>query len=209
MYNCNQVKGATMIGNIFGRLTVLSESGRSNDKQKVYLCQCECGNKTTVISGNLKKGNSQSCGCSRRKTCSARMKLYNFKHGQSNTKLWRTWKGMLERTTIVTSTHFNRYGGRGITVCDEWKDFQRFAKDVGEPPSHSHSLDRIDNSRGYFPGNVRWATAKEQAHNRSTNVWVWTDGQKMISSEAAKKMGVSKSTITRWIKSKRLKKVEQ
>jgi hypothetical protein len=198
-----------MIGQVFGKLTVLLEVGRSNDKQRTYLCQCECGNKTTVISGNLKKGNSKSCGCGRKKVCADRMRLFNFQHGQTNTKLWRTWKGVLERTTVVTSTHFKRYGGRGITVCDEWKDFKIFAKDVGEPTNDSYSLDRIDNSQGYFPGNVRWATAKEQAWNRSTNVWVWNDGEKMIASEVAKKMGVSKSTIARWIKSGRLKKIEQ
>lgn len=197
-----------MIGRIFGKLTVLSEAGRSNDKQKVYLCECECGTKTKVISGNLKKGNSQSCGCARRKTCAARMTLLNFKHGQTDTKLWRTWKGVLERTTRVTSAHFHRYGGKGITVCDQWKSFEIFAKDVGQPPSDLHSLDRIDNSLGYFPGNVRWATPKEQAQNRSTNVWVFIDGQKMIASDAAKKIGVSKSSISRWIESGRLQKIE-
>ena len=198
-----------MIGKIFGKLTVLFEVGRSNDGQRTYLCQCECGNKTIVISGNLKKGNSRSCGCARKKTCADRMRLLNFKHGQTNTKLWRTWMGVLERTTVVTSANFKRYGGRGITVCDDWKDFEIFAKDVGEPTSDSCSLDRIDNSRGYFPGNVRWATAKEQASNRSTNVWVWKDGEKMIASEVAKKVGVSKSTIARWIKSGKLQKIEQ
>jgi hypothetical protein len=201
--------GVIMIGKIFGKLTVLFEVGRSNDGQRTYLCQCECGNKTTVISGNLKKGNSRSCGCARKKVCADRMRLLNFKHGQTNTKLWRTWMGVLERTTVVTSPKFKRYGGRGITVCDDWKDFEIFAKDVGEPTSDSCSLDRIDNSRGYFPGNVRWATAKEQASNRSTNVWVWKDGEKMIASEVAKKVGVSKSTIARWIKSGKLQKIEQ
>ena len=197
-----------MIGNIFGKLTVIDEAGRSSDKQKIYLCQCECGNKTTVISGNLKKGNSKSCGCARRRVSADRMRSLNLKHGQTDTKLWRTWKGVLERTTLVTSAHFHRYGGKGITVCDQWKSFETFAKDVGEPPSHLHSLDRIDNSLGYFPGNVRWATPKEQAQNRSTNIWVFVDGQKMIASDAAKKIGVSKSTISRWTESGRLKKIE-
>jgi hypothetical protein len=201
--------GAIMIGKVFGKLTVLLEVGRSNDKQRTYLCQCECGTQTTVISGNLKKGNSRSCGCARRKTCADRMRWINLKHGQTETKLWRTWKGVLDRTTRVTNSNFKRYGGRNITVCDEWKNFEVFAKDVGQPTSDSHSLDRIDNSLGYFPGNVRWATSKEQAHNRSNNVWVWSDGQKMIASEAAKKIGVSKSTIARWIQSGRLQKVEQ
>lgn len=198
-----------MIGKVFGKLTVLLEAGRSNDRQRTYVCQCECGTRATVISGNLKKGNTRSCGCDRKKACADRMRSLNFKHGQTQTKLWRTWRGVLDRTTVVTSAHFKRYGGRGITVCDEWRHFEVFAKDVGDPTTDSHSLDRIDNSRGYFPGNVRWATAKEQAHNRSNNVWVWNDGQKMIASEVAKKVGVSKSTIARWIQSGRLHKVEQ
>jgi len=137
------------------------------------------------------------------------MSKLNFRHGESDTKLWRTWRGILERTTIETSNHYGRYGAKGIGVCQEWMVYENFAKQVGHPPSDKHSIDRIDNNKGYFPGNVRWATAKEQAHNRSTNIRVCVDGQIMVCSEAAKKLNVSKSTVSRWVKIGKLKKIEQ
>lgn len=197
-----------MIGNVYGELTVLERSGTSKDKQKIYLCRCSCGKETRVLSGNLKKGNSKSCGCLRRKNCSSRMKVLNFRHGETETKLWRTWRGIVERTTLPTSTHFHRYGGRGITVCNEWLTYENFAADVGQPPSEKHSIDRIDNNKGYFPGNVRWATAREQAQNRSTNIWVLYQGKKMIASDVAKAMNVSKSTISRWLALGKIEKIE-
>ena len=198
-----------MIGYVFGKLTVLSECGRSKDKQKMYLCRCTCGNEVKVISGNLKKGNSTSCGCSRLKSCAIRMSKLNFRHGESNTKLWKTWKGIIERTTLKTHTHYSRYGGRGITVCEEWLTYENFAKDVGQPPSERHSIDRIDNDKGYFPGNVRWATMKEQSANRSTNIRVAIADQIVILSDAARMLNISKSTASRWLKIGKLKKIEQ
>lgn len=198
-----------MIGLVFGKLTVLSESGRSKDKQKMYLCRCECGKEKIVIAGNLRKGNSTSCGCARKNKCSARMSFLNFRHGESKTKLWKTWKGVVERTTIKNSSHYNRYGGKGIGIYSDWMVYENFARDVGFPPSDLHSIDRIDNSKGYFPGNVRWATMKEQASNRSTNVFVLVDEEKMILSDAAKKLKISKSSASRWVRSGRLKKIEQ
>lgn len=193
-----------MIGSIFGKLTVLSEAGRSKEKQKIYLCQCECGNKTKVLSGNLRRGNSTSCGCSRKKTCSIRMSKLNFRHGETNSRLWKTWRGIIERTTVPTSSHYHRYGAKGIGIYESWLIYENFASYIGQPPSELHTIDRIDNSIGYFPGNVRWATMKEQAANRSTNVWVLINGQKYILSDAAKELKISKSTASRWFKQGRL-----
>ena len=166
-------------------------------------------NEVVVLSNNLKKGNSKSCGCARRETCSKRMSKLNFKHGQTDTKLWRTWKGILERTTCPTSSHYLRYGGNGIGIYDDWKIYENFAKYIGQPPNQNCSIDRIDNKNGYFPGNIRWATAKEQAHNRSTNIRVSIDGQIMILSDAAKKLNISKSTASRWYAKGKLKQIEQ
>jgi hypothetical protein len=197
-----------MIGEVFGFLTVLGEDGRSKDKQKKYKCVCVCGTQTTVISGNLKKGNSTSCGCKRISSCSARMKTLNLRHGQAKTKLWKTWKGIIERTTKPYHQNYKNYGGAGIFVCEEWLVYENFANYIGIPPSDSHSIDRINNSKGYEPGNIRWATAKDQAHNRKTNVWVIVGEEKMLATDAAKKLTVSKSTIGRWIQSGKLKKHE-
>lgn len=198
-----------MIGSIFGKLTVLSDVGRSKDKQKIYLCRCECGNETKVLSGNLRRGNSTSCGCSRTKTCSERMSKLNYCHGETNTKLWKTWKGIVERTTVSTSAHYKRYGAKGIKIYEDWLVYKNFADYIGQPPSNLHSIDRIDNLKGYFPGNVRWATMKEQGANRSTNIKVIVKGQIMILSDAAKTLGIAKSTASRWVQSGKIKKFEQ
>jgi len=196
-----------MIGETFGDLTVLFENGRSKDGQKKYSCKCVCGTEKTFISGNLKKGNSTNCGCKRRAKCAIRMKTLNVKHGKTNTKIWKTWKGIVERTTKKYSPHFIRYGGNGIGIHKEWLNFEAFAKYIGEPPSNKHSIDRLDNKKGYIPGNVRWATMKEQAHNRNTNVWVLLNQNVTLLSEAAKILGISKSSASRWVKKGKLTKV--
>lgn len=197
-----------MIGQRFGKLTVLELTNEIKCSQKTYLCLCDCGNKKIVIKGNLKKGNSTSCGCSRAKTCSARMALLNLRHGETDTKLWRSWKGIVERTTSVKSSHYPRYGAVGIGIFKDWLKYENFANYIGQPPSEKHSVDRIDNSKGYEPNNVRWATAKEQAHNRKTNIFVDVDGNKMILSDAAKLLKISRSTASRWYKTGKIKKYE-
>lgn len=197
-----------MIGTRFGMLVVTGLIGIRGG-QRAFRCRCDCGKETIVLSGNLKKGNSKSCGCVRRKKSQERMKKLNLRHGETDTKLWRTWKSILDRTENKSHPSYHRYGGIGIVICDEWRAYEDFAKHVGQPPSDFHSIDRIDNSKGYEPGNVRWATAKEQAANRSTNIRVIVDGEVMILSEAAKMLGISKSTATRWVKSGKIVKHEQ
>jgi len=196
-----------MIGKVFGDLTVLFEEGRSNDGQKKYRCRCVCGTEKAFISGNLKKGNSTNCGCKRRAKCAVRMKLLNLTHGKTNQKVHRTWKGIVERTTKPYSPHYQRYGANGIGIHKDWLSFDKFFKYMGNPPTEKHSIDRIDNTKGYEPGNVRWATAKEQAANRCTNIFVIVEGKKMILSEAAKQIGISKSTASRWLQNGKLQKV--
>jgi hypothetical protein len=133
------------------------------------------------------------------------MSKLNFRHGETDTKLWKTWKGIVSRTTCKTSTHYSRYGGAGIGIDKDWLVYEVFAEYIGQPPSDQHTIDRIDNSRGYEPGNVRWATPKEQAANRKTNVRVWVNDSHMILSDAAKYLNISKSTATRWYKQGKLK----
>ena len=197
-----------MIGNKYGKLLVIEYAGVKKT-QKSYICKCDCGNEVVVLSNNLKKGNSKSCGCSRVETCRKRMLKLNFRHGETNTKLWKTWKGILGRTTCQTNSHYARYGGRGIGICEAWKIYENFAKYIGPPPTNNHSIDRINNNKGYEPGNIRWASAKEQAANRSTNIKVLINGQIMILSDAAKKLSISKSTASRWAISGKLQLIEQ
>jgi len=138
----------------FGKLTTIRQVHSSANGHTRWLCLCECGNMKEVLSTHLKRGNIKSCGCLR------------VKHGQTHSLTYQSWKAMLQRCGSVTDRNYPNYGGRGITVCPEWKSFINFYRDMGDRPSKEITLDRINVNGNYEPGNVRWATAKEQANNR-------------------------------------------
>lgn len=142
-------------GERFGRLVVLGRAGTSPDKQKTWLCQCDCGNTSIVRGGHLRTGSTSSCGC------------LVTKHGMYRSREYATWRSMVQRCTNPKDTNYPHYGARGISVCNRWREsFEAFLADVGARPA-GMSLDRFPDMNGnYEPGNVRWATAAEQAHNR-------------------------------------------
>jgi len=114
---------------------------------------------------------------------------------------YRVWQGMLTRCRNPRRQNYPHYGGRGITVCAEWStSYAAFLQDVGRRPTAHHSLDRIDNTRGYEPGNVRWATAKEQAHNTRRNRQLTARGVTLPLCDWARRLGVDRMTITRRLK---------
>jgi hypothetical protein len=126
------------------------------------VCRCECGKAFVTQYGNAIR--YQSCGCLSKSI----LRQKNTVHGYSHTKIHTLWCEMMRRCTIETRREYKNYGGRGITVCDEWKEFQVFLTDMGERPDGC-SLDRIDNDKGYSKENCRWATIKEQSRNKRTN----------------------------------------
>jgi hypothetical protein len=151
-----------LAGQRFGRLSVLRRVPCHGASR--WLVRCDCGTQKTVAGGSLRSGDTQSCGCLHRERCS----VTHSTHGQSGSELHRIWKGMLARCTNPNVPRWNRYGGRGITVCERWRrDFTAFAVDMGPRPSRRHSIDRIDADGPYAPTNCRWATALQQRHNRS------------------------------------------
>lgn len=159
-----------MLGQRFGKLTVIGEDCSSKKGLAMWTCQCDCGNITKPVSGyNLRSGQTKSCGC----LISESVSMAHKKHGKCNTKLYYVWRSMKNRCYYEKHKNYKNYGGRGITVCEEWKNnFEAFHSYVSQLPhfgEEGRSLDRIDNDGNYEPGNVRWATMKEQLANRRIN----------------------------------------
>jgi hypothetical protein len=151
-------------GKRFGRLVVQDWAGSSR-----WRCLCDCGKETLVLTANLNRGNTTSCGCIRNAIASKR----NTTHGLSNTHVYKTWLSMRRRCREVSNAAYKDYGAKGIDVIDRWFDsVEEFVKDVGHPPTPEHTLDRINNLKGYQPDNVRWATSTEQARNRGMCVQI-------------------------------------
>jgi hypothetical protein len=195
-------RGLTVIdrvGQRVGKLVVLERAANKVEKDAIracWLCECDCGNKVIVSSHSLSKGlkgegGTRSCGCL--------MKVKPIKHGLFDSRIYRIWAIMLQRCTNPKNSGYASYGGRGITVCEEWKDFKNFFADMGHAPE-GRTLDRRDNSLGYSKENCGWATRKEQGNNRRSNTYITYNGQKKTLSQWASATG-----ITTWCISGRLK----
>lgn len=169
-----------IIGMKFGRLTVLKLDHIKELKRKFYyyLCKCECGNECIVLKSSLLNGLTQSCGCYnteiRIKQCKKRAK-----HNLTNTRLHAIWEKMKGRCLCVTSPDFSNYGGRGITVCDEWKnDFKAFYDwAMANGYQENLTIDRIDVNGNYEPENCRWVNQKTQQRNRRNNKLITFNGE--------------------------------
>ena len=155
-----------LTGKRFGKLTVIERTQNDLSYGSKWLCRCDCGNTVVVLSNNLRRGNTRSCGC---------LKLdLQTKHGKWGSKVYKAWDNMRERCVSSAPRYEKYYGARGISVCDEWMEsFDAFYEYVSALPhfgENGRSLDRINNDGNYEPGNVRWATASEQMRNRRKHV---------------------------------------
>lgn len=175
-------------GKKFGRLLVKSIYQRGTPEGVEWNCLCECGNPLIVTSKSLKSGNTKSCGCFR----SDKRKAMNLTHGMKGTKPYMVWQGMKDRCFNTNNSHYRRYGGRGITVSNEWLDFAVFWSQMKEGYLENLSIDRINND-----GNCRWATAEEQNCNTSQNRFETVDGHTDTVSRLSKRYNINTKAVRR------------
>ena len=178
-----------LTGQKFARWTVIGRAQNDKRGQAQWHCVCECGNTSIVGGKDLRLGKSRSCGCLQKDTAS----VIKRKHGKSNSRLFHIWCAMRSRCYNHSVPHFYLYGGRGITVCDEWRNsFESFYEwAINNGYADNLSIDRIDVNGNYEPSNCRWADDKTQARNRRNPRLFEFRGEKKMLIEWAEELGLN------------------
>jgi hypothetical protein len=173
------------------QLTILEKVSKRGEECR-YLCKCACGQTTEVLKQNLKTGHTKSCGCLRATV----MRNISTTHGQSKTPTYKSWKSMRARCLNSKNPRYGDYGGRGITICNAWDQFETFLKDMGDCP-HKHTLERKNVNGNYEKGNCVWATRKQQSLNTRRTVSLTFEGTTLCASEWADKLSLPRNIIYR------------
>ncbi len=181
-------------GQRFGRLVVIGRADPPSDNRgnARWHCRCDCGNETEVLGYKLIAGDTASCGCLRREL----VRAAHTTHGQTGSRLYRIWGNMHSRCENPHSSHYDYYGGRGISVCEEWHDFVNFMQ-WAERTGYREglTLDRIEANEGYNPVNCRWVTMREQNRNKRGNVNITYHGVTRCLSDWATTLGINVGTL--------------
>lgn len=183
-----------LAGLSFNRWTVIAYAGQRGHHH-LWKCRCSCGTKAIIFGGNLTRNLSRSCGCYDSEVTAARNRA-NATHGGCGTPEYDAWHAIIQRCCNPRSRCYGSYGGRGIAVCDRWrKSFADFLTDMGPRTSPAHSIDRIDNNRGYEPGNCRWAIQTVQDRNKRTTRLLTFNGETLCATEWADRLGINRQTL--------------
>jgi hypothetical protein len=185
-------RGKDLVGSRFGRWLVLELVSIA---PRIWRCVCDCGVIRVVAGSNLRSGGSTSCGCFRDEIAMGRGRTHGHAGLGKASRTYRLWASMLHRVRNKNNRSRAIYFDRGIGVCDRWLKFENFISDMGERPSPDHTIDRIDNDKGYSPENCRWATSKQQARNRRNNRFVEAFGERLTIAEWAERFGIKAHTI--------------
>ena len=172
----------------YNKLTFLNDVGTAKDGHKLWKCQCDCGEIYVGQASRIRSGKATQC-----KTCSRKQKAKTHsKHGMKYSLEYASWQAMKDRCLNKKSKDYARYGAVGITIYEQWVDsFESFFEHMGKKQK-GESIDRIDNSKGYYPDNVRWATNSQQQRNKTNSLWVDWNGVKTHITDVAKELGISK-----------------
>lgn len=175
-----------LTGQTFGKWTVLKKA-TSNNKHILWKCKCSCGTERLIDGYALRKGLTRSCGCSKDK--------------RTKTRLYRIWVGILDRTTHSNRPRAYDYIDRGITICEEWKNWETFKEwAIKNGYTDTLSIDRINNNDGYYPENCRWTDSKIQSRNKRNNIIVTINGESHVLSDWCKILGLSRESVKSRIK---------
>lgn len=187
--------GKIRIGDKFSKLTVVSFVGFNKHKQKMWDCECECGNHKIATTSALNGGFVKSCGCMWEENKKAISTRVVTKHGMVDTQEYHAWNGMRQRCYNKNSPKYKNYGARGIKVCERWlHSFENFYADMGKCPN-GFSLDRIDVNDDYCPKNCRWANNITQSNNRQFNFKITFNGITETLRYWSEKTGISKNAL--------------
>ena len=188
-----KITGHDLSGRRFGRLRAVSIAVPTG-KRRQWECVCDCGNLTNVDVSKLLNGHTQSCGCLQRERTAAAKTTHGLRRKYPSE--YGVWLSMRNRCALESVKCFDRYGGRGITVCERWHDFANFLNDMGPRPGPEYSVDRVDNDAGYGPENCKWATRYEQGRNKRNNRLITLDGITKTLSDWCRDLSLSRKTIT-------------
>ena len=184
-----------MIGRKYHRLTVKRRALNDSQGSAYWLCVCDCGVLTKVKGSSLRHGRIKSCGCLQLELVIKNNKLRTT-HGESKkTPEYSTWAAMKNRCLNSNNNAYKYYGGRGISVCDRWLKFEHFLEDMGRKPTAKHSIERIENNKGYYPDNCKWATMEEQCNNQRKNRILEYKNKKQSLSAWAREKNINRETL--------------
>lgn len=183
-----------MTGYETGRIKVVERVGKNKSGNILWRYECSCGAGGIATADAIRR--MKSCGCIRKENGKEFFHNFNIIHGESRTRIYTIWGNMINRTSNKKNKDYKNYGGRGITVCEEWKDYLTFKKwALKNGYSDTLTLDRIDNDKGYYPGNCRWADEETQNNNKQQSRKLEYKGEIKSVEQWAKEYNINRSTL--------------